>query len=89
MIPSMLELIRQAKGFVPAESTCYGGDHIWEAHGGRSCPTGNDNCGQDVLICSRCGEQDYGDRSDSPSLIECKSVCGDSMTGWKTFDDMD
>jgi len=64
---------------------CEDGDHDWstDGEGGRSCPTGCEMCSQAVYRCRTCGTYDYGTGDDSPGLIECKSVCGDSLTGWR------
>ena len=58
--------------------------HDWQDDGGRACPTGNDQCGQPVFRCSRCGVHDYGDDPEGPGMIECRSCCGDSMLGWRS-----
>lgn len=64
---------------------CATGDHDWstEGEGGRPCPTNCEMCSQTVYRCRSCGAYDYGTGDDSPGLIDCKSVCGDSLTGWR------
>lgn len=62
---------------------CHEHGHDWISEGGRSCPMGADGCSQTVFVCRSCGVHDYGDGSDSPAKIECQSVCGDSMMGWR------
>ena len=64
------------------ENLCADG-HDWQSDGGRPCPTGNDECGQAVYRCARCGEYDYGTDPDGPGMTDCQAACGDSMTGWR------
>lgn len=64
-------------------NACLDGEHDWFMEGGRCCPTGAEGCGQTVYVCRACGVYDYGDHDESPSKIECKAVCGDSMMGWR------
>lgn len=64
---------------------CVDGDHHWssDGEGDRPCPTGCRMCGQIVYRCRTCGTYDYGTGDDSPGLIDCKSLCGNSLTGWR------
>ncbi len=84
MTIDLQRLIDGAKDAVKG-NPCDEGDHDWstDGEGGRSCPTGCEMCSQAVYRCRTCGAYDYGDSKDSPGLIDCKSVCGDSLTGWR------
>lgn len=66
-----------------AKHACEFDGHNWTSEGGRCCPMGAEGCSQAVYVCLSCGAYDYGTGSDSPGEINCKSVCGDSMMGWR------
>jgi hypothetical protein len=83
MTDILQKLIRSASEECRPAVACADGDHLWQANGGRSCPTGCDMCSQTVYQCSVCGAEDYGDDTEGPGATDCRSVCGDSMTGWK------
>ena len=81
-MPTLMQLVEQARALA-GESTCECDGHDWQTDGGRPCPTGNDECGQAVYVCARCGDMDYGTDPDGPGIRDCRSACGDSMTGWR------
>ena len=66
-----------------ARTPCPDNDHRWESDAARACPTGCEMCSQAVYTCVVCGAVDYGYEPESPALADCKSICGDSMTGWR------
>jgi len=76
----LTHLITEARALA-GDNPCYI-EHDWRQEWQRPCPTGNQECGQPVYRCARCGVYDYGDSADSEGATECRSVCGDSMTGW-------
>lgn len=66
-------LIAEARREARPRHACTNG-HLWEMHGGRSCPLGWEDCSQPVFECARCEAVDYGEKG-GPGLADCQRHC--------------
>jgi hypothetical protein len=55
-----------------AQGPCREYGHTWESCGGMNCGCDGGGCSIPVLVCSKCGDSDYGDNSEA---IEVRSRC--------------
>lgn len=82
-LQELQSLIAEARGLAN-DHPCQTAGHLWGSDGSRGCPRGHDdNCGQAVYVCERCGETDYGEKGgpgwrdcqDAPFSAPCREQC--------------
>jgi hypothetical protein len=61
-----------------AQGPCRTYGHPWESYGGMNCGCEYGTCSIPVLVCSKCGDSDYGDNEEA---VKVRSRCEDENNG--------